>query len=122
MKLHVSFFILLVAVALGGARLWGMCCREAARADVVAMKWGDGKYGSAFYGACVYLQPAGSVYSVRGRIYIGPGAVQSHDCGQLGIVSSEAEAVERWGTIDWRPDGLHIGGYFLPRSVVEAHR
>ena len=93
---------------------------------VVAMKWGDGKYGPSFYGAHVYLEPASSGYSVRARVYIGRGNDYFHDCGELGTVQADAEAVARWGEIDWREDGLHIGSgkneYFLARAKMENHR
>jgi hypothetical protein len=93
---------------------------------IIAIKWGDGKYGPAFYGAHVYLEPAGGGYSVRACVYIGRGAQYFHDCGVLGTAKSDAEAVARWGAIDWRADGLRIGTgadeYFLPRAELENHR
>jgi hypothetical protein len=93
---------------------------------VVAMKWGDGKYGPSFYGAHVYLEPASNGYSVRARVYIGRGNDYFHDCGELGVVQTDSEAVAKWGKIDWREDGLHIGSgadeYFLARAKLENHR
>jgi hypothetical protein len=93
---------------------------------VVAMSWGDGKYGSAFYGAHVFLEPRKSGYSVRARVHIGRGNDYFHDCGELGTVQTDAEAVARWGKIEWREDGLHIGNgtnhYFLARAEMESHR
>lgn len=93
---------------------------------VVAMSWGDGKFGPAFYGAHVYLEPASSGYSVRARVYVGRGNDYFHDCGELGTVQTDAEAVARWGAIDWREDGLHIGRgtnhFCLPRAKMESHR
>jgi hypothetical protein len=99
--------------------------------QIVAMKWGDSsKYGPALYGAHVYLEPAGAGgYSVRARVHIGRGDGRVdyfHDCGELGTVQYDYEAVARWGTIDWRADGLHIGTgtneYFLERAKIESHR
>ena len=93
---------------------------------VVAMSWGDGKYGSSFYGAHVYLDPQSSGYSVRARVFIGRGNNYFHDCSELGTVRTDAEAVARWGKIDWREDGLHIGSdtnhYFLARAKLQRHR
>lgn len=93
---------------------------------VVAIKWGDGKYGPSFYGAHVYLEPASSGYSVRARVYIGRGNGYFHDCGELGKVQTDSEAVARWGMINWKEDGLHIGSgqseYFLSRAKIESHR
>ena len=93
---------------------------------IVAMSWGDGRYGPAFYGAQVYLEPLDSGYSVRALVHIGRGNDMFHDFGEIGRAQSDADAVARWGTIDWREDGLHIGSgtneYFLPRAKVESHR
>lgn len=98
---------------------------------VVAMGWGDGKYGDAFYGALVYLEPQGSDYSVRANVYIGRdnigrGISYIHDCGQLSMVKTHAEAVEQWGAIAWSDAGLRIGSgansYFLARDQLEKHR
>jgi hypothetical protein len=93
---------------------------------LVAVSWGDGKYGPAFYGAHVYLVPLSSGYSVRARVHVGRGGNYVHDCGELGKVQTDAEAVAQWGNIVWREDGLHIGTgtnpYFLPRSKMESGR
>lgn len=118
----------LAPLGLGAAAGWLLSpdwTKEITR--TVAIKWGDGKYGPAFYGAQVYLEPVGARYSVRGRVWIGPGSSYWHDCGVLGQVGSHEEAVEKWGTITWRPEGLSIGtggpdDYFLPRERVESHR
>lgn len=99
--------------------------------QVVAMSWGDGKYGDAFYGALVYLEPQSSGYAVRAKLYIGRdnigrGTSYIHDCGQLGIVKTHAKAVEQWGAIAWSESGLQIGNransYFLARDQLENHR
>lgn len=93
---------------------------------VVAMSWGDGKHEPSYYGAHVYLEPAGSGYSVRARVYIGRGTGYFQDCGELGMAQTADEAVVRWGTIDWREDGLHIGNgtnqFFLAKAILENHR
>jgi hypothetical protein len=44
---------------------------ETVEIDRVVMDWGDGKYGNAFYGALVYLEPQSSGYAVRADVYIG---------------------------------------------------
>ena len=93
---------------------------------VVAMSWGDGKYGAAFYGAHVYLEPQASGYSVQARVYLGRDNDSFHNCGELGKVATDSDAVARWGKIDWRADGLYIGTgtnhYFLAREQLENHR
>ncbi len=120
--LIVALFFLLVGFAIG----WVQASSESATrlGRVVAMSWGDGKYGP--YGAHVYLEPIASGYSVQARVYIGRGTNYCHDCGELGTVKTDSEAVAKWGTIDWREDGLHIGKdanqYFLPRAKMESHR
>lgn len=92
----------------------------------MAVSWGDGKFGPAFYGAYVYLEPVATGYVVRARVAIGRGNGYFHDCGELGRTASEAEAVAQWGKIEWHEDGLHIGNgtnhYFLKRTELENHR
>lgn len=94
---------------------------------IIAIKWGDGKYGEAFYGAQVYLEPTPDGYSVRGLVYIGRGNGYINDLGEFGKVKSDIEAVKKFGNIEFKPDGLHIGdgiqdNYFLPREKLESHR
>ena len=98
---------------------------------VVAMSWGDGRYGRAFYGAHVYLEPLDEQpgYAVHVRVYIHRGTFSRsyfHDMGEIGRAASDEEAVARWGTLTWRPDGLQIGNEpnapFLPRETLENHR
>ena len=95
--------------------------------QTIAMKWGDGKYGQNFYGAQVYLIPAGAGYSVHARVFIGPGNNFFHDCAEIGRATSVQDALDHFGTITWEEKGLVIGdpeagGYHLPRKVFELHR
>ena len=129
MRRFVPFFAvavvaLLVGFVVGWIRASSVSATRLER--VVAMSWGDGKYGPSFYGAHVYLEPQSGGYSVRARVYIGRGNDYFHDCGELGTVQTDSEAVARWGTINWREDGLHIGSgtnhYFLARAKMESHR
>ncbi len=57
---------------------------------------------------------------------IGRGNPYFHELGELGKVRTDAEAVARWGRIEWREDGLHLGNgpdhYFFPRASLERHR
>ncbi len=93
---------------------------------LVAVSWGDGKYGKAFYGAFVYLEPREGGQSVKAQVQIGRGNPMFHECGELGHVATAEEAVAKWGKIDWQDDGLHIGtgtnAFFLPRAKLESHR
>lgn len=126
----VLFFLTgtLLGILIGFVIGWILASEvNATRIDrVVAMSWGDGKYGPAFYGAQVYLVPIDQGYSVRGKIHIGRGNRYYHDCGELGTVKTDKEAVAKWGKIDWQADGLHVGNganhYFLPREQYENHR
>src|SRR5687768_12582008 len=70
----------------------------------IAMSWGDGRYGRAFYGAHVYLVPLEQGYSVRARVYIGRGNDYFHDMGELGRAATDEEAVARWGEVQWTPE------------------
>jgi hypothetical protein len=96
---------------------------------VVAISWGDGRYGEAFYGAHVYLEPRDDGYAVQARVYVGRSTgwlTYSHDIGELGRVASAQEAVARWGEVQWSAEGLRLGkgegSYFLPRAEFENHR
>jgi hypothetical protein len=94
--------------------------------SLVAVGWGDGTHGKAFYGAYVVLAPLEAGYSVRAFVSIARGNGMFHECGELGRVATTEEAVAKWGKIDWQDDGLHIGtgtnAYFLPRAKLESHR
>lgn len=129
MKRFFPFFVVtVVAILVGFVVGWIFAGRvnETRLERVVAMSWGGGKYGTAFYGAHVYLEPQAGGYSVRARVLIGRGRDYFHDCGELGRVRTDSEAVAKWGTIEWREDGLRIGSgpdtYFLPRAKLERHR
>lgn len=121
-----------LAAAVFSAGYGGGCVRERSRADAgldgtIAIAWGDGPPGPAFYGMRVFLEPAKAGLSVRAEIRIGPGDGMVHDCGEIGTAPTRAEAVQRFGRVTWRDDGVHVGEgsrdeFFLARDVVEAHR
>jgi hypothetical protein len=126
---RMVLLIALIAVALlPGA--WIVYCKLRPPIDlderIIAVQWGDGKYGLAFYGAFVYMAREPAFISVRARVFIGHGNDYWHDCGEIGRVQTEEEAIEKWGRIVWREDGVHIGdentGFVLPRRIVEQHR
>jgi hypothetical protein len=122
------FGVLLVLVALTYAAGQLVATGAAARKEeqLLAVSWGDGRYGPAFYGAYVSAMPEDGGYSVKAHVKIGRGNSMIHDCGELGRVRTPEEASARWGKIEWREDGLHIGRdpdqYFLARKDVENHR
>lgn len=132
MKLRSTLLVLILAIVcllLGYLTGWASTRgrdKEAVQ-RIVAMSWGDGKYGKAFCGAEVFLQSSGSTYSVRARIWIGRGNDYWHDLGELGTVSTPEQAVEKWGRIEWHPEDVTIGPgdpvpVIVPRSKLEAHR
>jgi hypothetical protein len=129
MRTTLLFVLAVVLVLAGFVTGWLMASnRSAERIDrVVAMQWGDGRYGKAFYGAHVYLIPSGNEYEVHARVLAGRGNDYFHELGLLGRVTMPEEAVARFGRIEWRADGLHIGDgqnfpVFLERAKLEAHR
>jgi hypothetical protein len=121
----VSFVSISLGIVLGW--LLSGIFGERAVDRTIAMSWGDGKYGKDFYGAQVYLVPVGSEFSVRARVFIGPGNGYYHDFEEIGRVTTVSEAVDRFGKIRWEEKGLSIGdpvagGLFFPRARLEAHR
>jgi hypothetical protein len=116
-------------VAVGGFVGWVVGYQQASDKvhQIVAMSWGDGKYGPAFYGTEVYLNPIDEGFSVRGRVWIGRGNPMYHDIGELGVVQNAEDATKKWGDITWSDAGLTIGPgdpmpYFLSRQKLESHR
>lgn len=95
------------------------------RERIVAVNWGDSKYGQSIYKALVFLEPEGHGFVVKARVEIA-GPHYWHDCGELGRATNAAEAAANWGQIQFLSDGLHIGtgtnAFFLPRAKLEAHR
>src|SRR5262245_17695046 len=98
----------------------------------IAVTWGDGRFGRAFYGAHVFVLE-GEVdgqLAVHAVVYIDrPDRFVSyqHDCGEIGRVASWADAVSKFGTIRWSQEGLRIRDgsatdYVLGRAELENHR
>ena len=71
----------------------------------------------------MYLRQRQEGYAVRARVYLGRDGVAFHDCGELGTVATPAEAVDRWGNVEWQPDGVQIGSgtnrIFVSRAELE---
>jgi hypothetical protein len=117
--------IALLAGLVGFVAGWGAIAAQSARraGRVVAVSWGDAPHARAYYGAFVYLRQKPEGYSVRGRVYLGRDGATFHDCGELGTATTPAEAVERWGTIDWQTDGVRIGAgtnrFFVSKADLE---
>jgi hypothetical protein len=90
--------VAVVAVPIGFSVGWMVANTKSATRleNVVAMSRDDGKYGPGFYGAHVYLEPQASGYSAQARVFVGRGNDSFHDCGELGSVATDADAVARW--------------------------
>ena len=118
-----AVFVTAVTLAFAAGSRFG---KQRGEEQLLAVAWGDGKYGPGFYGAYVFLEPALTGYRVRARVAIGRGNGMFHDCGEIGQSPSHEDAVARFGTIEWSAAGLGIGPgpprYFLPRTELERHR
>jgi hypothetical protein len=117
--------IALLAGVVGFVAGWGAIAAQSSKraGRVVAVSWGDAPRAKAHYGAFVYLRQKPEGYSVRARVYLGREGVAFHDCGELAVVKTPAEAVERWGRIEWSANGLQIGSgsdrLFVSRAELE---
>jgi hypothetical protein len=124
-RLLTLFIIAVLTGIVGFVAGWGAVAAKASKraGRVVAVSWGDAPHAKAFYGAFVYLRQKPQGYSVRARIYLGRDGANFHDCGELGITATPAEAVERWGQIEWQTNGVRIGAgtnrFFLARTDLE---
>ncbi|PCI27094.1 MAG: hypothetical protein COB67_09400 [SAR324 cluster bacterium] len=98
--------------------------------NLIAVSWGDGKYGKAFYGVYVYAVPFEDKISVKSTIHIGRGTPfvgYQYDLGEIGISNSMEEAVKQWGKITWSDEGVLIGKgqnheLFITKEKIESHR
>lgn len=119
------FIIALLTGIVGFVAGWGAVASQSSKraGRVIAVSWGDAPHAKAFYGAFVYLRQKPDGYSVRARVYLGREGVRVRDCGELGKAATPAQAVERWGKIDWQADGLRIGHgtnrFFLAKAELE---
>lgn len=122
------FVVALLTGIVGFVAGWGAVAATSAKraGRVVAVSWGDSAQTKAFYGAFVYLRQKSDHYSVRARVYLGRGGEDFYECGELGKAGTPAEAVERWGTIEWKPDGLQIGGgtnrFFISKGDLDKRQ
>lgn len=121
-----------------GLALGAYFYREASRLDrLVAVSWGDGKYGKALYGAYVFYEEKNSELLVKLSVRIDRGSFwgqYAHDTRTLGTAKDPADAVARWGTITWSDQGLEVGPppgttplpaaakHLFPRAELERHR
>lgn len=129
MKKHrILFFSLFIALLALCAWLY---TQAAFPLRLIAVSWGDGTYGQAHYGAYVYLgEEKDGRIEVKAKIQIGRGTLwtnATYDLGVIGTAQDPIDAVKRWGTLTWKPDGLEIGGeagnpYLVPRQEFERHR
>ena len=78
----------------------------------VTLRWSDGVFDDPPLGAHVFLEPHMDGKSVRLRVYIGRSQPQFYMPGRIGeidVVRTAEGAAEKWGQIEWRSDGLHVG-------------
>ena len=78
----------------------------------ITLKWSDGIFDDPVLAAHVFLEPHMNGKSVRLRVYISRDRPQFYMPGQIGeidVVHTPEEAVQKWGNIEWREDGLHVG-------------
>ena len=117
--------IALLAGLVGFVAGWGAIASQSSKraGRVVTVRWGDASHAKAYYGAFVYLRQRPEGYAVRARVYLGRDGIAFHDCGEIGVVATPAEAVDRWGNVDWRPDGVQIGSgtnrFFVSKAQLE---
>ena len=121
MKKHrILFFSLFIALLALCAWLYP---QAAFPLRLIAVSWGDGAY--------VYLgEEKDDRVEVKAKIQIGRGTLwtnATYDLGVIGTAQDPIDAVKRWGTLAWKPDGLEIGGeagkpYLVPRQEFERHR
>ncbi len=78
----------------------------------VTLRWSDGVFDDPPLGAHVFLEPHMDGKSVRLRVYIGRSQPQFYMPGRIGeidVVRTAEDAAKKWGQIEWRSDGLHVG-------------
>jgi hypothetical protein len=98
--------------------------------QLVAVSWGDGRYGPAFYGAYVYYEPRpDGQLDVKLSVRIGRATLftrYEHDPRTLGVARDSDDAVARWSLITWTDAGLIVGAgsdaHRFPRNELERHR
>ncbi len=129
----------LAALFVAGAGLaaylgWPLYQQAQQLQHLVAAGWGDSKYGKAFYGARVYYVEEGPQVRVWLAVQIDRGSVwthYSHDPRLLGVASSPADAVAKWGQLSWTDQGLRVTSqpghspaqsYLFPIAELETHR
>ena len=86
----------------------------------------DWKYGKGFYTAVVIITPKNdSSYDVVCKVHVGN--ANYFEYIELGQVDSLAEALDKWGDIEWTDDSLIIGKNgphqkVVSRKQIETHR
>ncbi len=86
----------------------------------------DWKYGKGFYTAVVIATPENETsYNVVCKVHVGNANYFEHI--ELGQASSIAEALDKWGEIEWTEDSLIIGKdgpnkIVVSRKQIEKHR
>jgi hypothetical protein len=122
---------LVALLALSAYLAWQLYQQAQQLHHQVVAGWGDSKYGKAFYGARVYyVEDAGKPLKVWLVVQIDRGSAwtqYSHNPRLLGEAASPADAVAKWGQLEWTAQGLQVGrsgqaSYLFPTSDLENHR
>jgi hypothetical protein len=93
---------------------------------VIVSRSPDWKYGKGFYTAVVIATPkTDSTYDIVCKVHVGN--ANYYEYIELGQVDSIAEALEKWGDIEWADDSLIIGKdgplqKVVSRKQIETHR
>jgi hypothetical protein len=86
----------------------------------------DWKYGSGFYTAVLIAIPNDDLsFDVVCKVHVGN--ANYYENIELGQASSVAEALDKWGDIEWTEDSLIIGKdgvnqIVVSRKQIETHR
>jgi hypothetical protein len=137
-RAHFFGFLAAVATAVCAAAFafalylgWRLYLQAQELQHLVVASWGDSKYGKAFYGARVYyVEDAGKPLTVWLDVQIDRGSVWTqyrHDPRLLGEAANPADAVAKWGQLEWTAQGLQVGrsprmSHLFPTAELENHR
>ncbi len=103
---------LTVALLWAGYSVGALAARKAADVEfgqLVVAAWSESRFRAGPYGAYVHFEPAGHYNKLVLNIYSHEKSLRLRYSWVMGSVLSHEQAVARFGTIEWREDGLHIG-------------
>lgn len=94
------------------------------QAELIAVKYIDGRYGKSFYCVEVLGKKRDGVIKVFAKIHIGGLASgYYHDCGEIGSANDWIMARQNYGTVRLEGENLLIGDSFaIAKKQYENHR